>query len=59
MEYPGASAEQIGFFRERGYLAVPGAVPQTDLGTLVESCCDLLVCEVDASRAVVWISARK
>ena len=42
MDYPRASAEQIGFFHEHGYLVVPGAVPQADLDTL-ESYCDLLL----------------
>ena len=42
MEYPSASAEQIGFFNEHGYLVVAGAVPQADLDTL-ESYCDLLL----------------
>jgi phytanoyl-CoA hydroxylase len=42
MTYPTASAEQIGFFREHGYIVVPDAIPQADLDEL-EGYCDRLL----------------
>jgi ectoine hydroxylase-related dioxygenase (phytanoyl-CoA dioxygenase family) len=39
MAYPRASAEQIAFFREHGYLVVEDAIPQADLDEL-EGYCD-------------------
>lgn len=42
MHYPDATPEQIGFFREHGYLVVGDAIPQADLDQL-EGHCDTLI----------------
>jgi hypothetical protein len=42
MTYPKATADQINFFREHGYLAVRNAVPQADLDEL-DRYCDLIM----------------
>jgi phytanoyl-CoA hydroxylase len=44
MPYPDATPEQIGFFREHGYLVVGDAIPQADLDQL-EGHCDTLIDE--------------
>src|ERR1700688_2392589 len=44
MSYPTASAEQIDFFEEHGWLVVEDAIPQTDLDEL-EGYCDLILKE--------------
>lgn len=41
-EYPEATPEHVGFFREHGYLVVRNAIPQADLDQL-EGYCDLLI----------------
>jgi phytanoyl-CoA hydroxylase len=42
MNYPDASAEQIAFFEEHGYLVVTNAIPQADLDE-IERHCDVLI----------------
>jgi ectoine hydroxylase-related dioxygenase (phytanoyl-CoA dioxygenase family) len=44
MPYPDATPEQIGFFREHGYLVVGDAIPQADLDQL-EGHCNTLIDE--------------
>jgi phytanoyl-CoA hydroxylase len=46
MIYPIATAEQIGFFHEHGYLIVRDAIAQADLDR-IESYCDILLEEKD------------
>lgn len=46
MDHPAASAEQIAFFNEHGYLVVRQAIPQTDLDQ-IEAHCDILIAEKD------------
>ena len=42
MTYAAASADQIAFFREHGWLVVEGAIPKGDLDTLEARCEELL-----------------
>ena len=42
MTYPKPSGDQIGFFREHGYLIVEDAIPQTDLDE-IESYCERIL----------------
>ncbi|HUO88900.1 MAG TPA: phytanoyl-CoA dioxygenase family protein [Rhizomicrobium sp.] len=44
MPYPSASAEQIAFFNEHGWLVVEDAIPQADLDEL-ERHCDLILAD--------------
>lgn len=44
MDYPTASAEQIAFFAEHGYLIVRQALPAQDLDR-IEARCDLLLAD--------------
>jgi hypothetical protein len=46
MHFPEASPEQIGFFREHGWLVVEDAIPQADLDRL-ETECEVLIREKD------------
>jgi len=46
MTYPTATAQQIDFFSEHGYLIVGNAIPQGDLDE-IESYCDILLTEKD------------
>jgi ectoine hydroxylase-related dioxygenase (phytanoyl-CoA dioxygenase family) len=46
MNYPVASAEQIAFFREHGYLVVEDAIPKAELD-LLEGFCDRILEEKD------------
>jgi len=38
MPYPIATAEQIDFFEDHGWIAVEGAIDPSDLGELEEKC---------------------
>jgi hypothetical protein len=46
VQYPKASPEQIGFFREHGWLVVEGAIPKPDLDEL-EDRCEIIIREKD------------
>ena len=46
VQYPKASPEQIGFFREHGWLVVEGAIPKPDLDELEERC-EIIIREKD------------
>ena len=46
VQYPTASPEQIGFFREHGWLVVEGAIPKPDLDELEERC-EIIIREKD------------
>jgi ectoine hydroxylase-related dioxygenase (phytanoyl-CoA dioxygenase family) len=54
MNYPEASAEQIAFFREHGYLVVKDAIPQADLDELEKYCDQLIAQKHELANDWAW-----
>ena len=58
MTHPHASAEQIAFFREHGWLVVEGAVPAPEIEELVRRCAVILEKTHALAYDWAWVKGR-